>query len=156
MGPACRDRQRSTVKYQPESKLRDLAGCQRRAMQQSDETELHALFDEIDIEHDGLIKSGELQRALEKLGLPHNSKEYLAVLQKQLDRNRDGVIDFKDFREYVLSKEKVAAKTFASLDADGSGSISVTELVGSILTLLSARSLCTPCQPWKLCCRLRH
>ena len=40
-------------------------------------------------------------------------------------------IDFEDFKAYASRKEGTIAKSFAQLDVDHNGSISVNDLVGS-------------------------
>lgn len=69
-----------------------------------------------------------LQSALRKLGLPA-SKQYVAALLKQYDRNNDGSVDWEEYKRYVIRKEKIVQRTFQKLDEDGSGSISAEELV---------------------------
>ena len=69
------------------------------------------------------------QAALRRLGLPARSQDYLRDLLQQYDRDGDGRIDWAEFHAYVARKERVVQRTFAKLDADGSGEISADELV---------------------------
>ena len=73
--------------------------------------------------------AGTSQAALRKLGLPHDSTEYVQNLLQQYDANHDGLIDFEEFKRYVRRKEQVVSRAFKSIDVDGNGSISIEELV---------------------------
>jgi hypothetical protein len=75
------------------------------------------------------VHAWPIQEALRRLGLPARSKDYMADLLKQYDKDGDGRIDWGEFHAYVARKERVVKRTFRQLDADGNGSISPDELV---------------------------
>lgn len=54
---------------------------------------------------------------------------------RQYDKNGDGAIDWEEFRQYVVRKERLVQLTFQKLDEDGSGSVTPEELVRSRPTL---------------------
>ena len=96
-----------------------------------------------------------LQEALNKLGLP-GTERYLKTLMDQFNKDGDNTvrcydwlwlkqlkpqgewanpgtyclqIDFSDFKAYALRTQDSVSRCFAALDNDGSGSISVDDLV---------------------------
>ena len=50
---------------------------------------------------------------------------------RQYDKDGDGSVDWEEFRQYVVRKERLVQRTFRKLDEDGDGSVSPEELVGS-------------------------
>ena len=47
---------------------------------------------------------------------------------RQYDANRDGSVDFGEFRRYVAAKEAAIRAAFAALDVDSDGEVSQAEL----------------------------
>ena len=54
---------------------------------------------------------------------------------RQYDRDGDGSVDWEEFRQYVVRKERLVQRTFRKLDEDGDGSVSPEELVSGRPTL---------------------
>lgn len=75
-----------------------------RQMRQSDiEDELREAFRVFDRDNDGFITAQELRTLLISLGLD-SSTEVLRRMIGEADRNRDGKIDFNEFRALALGK----------------------------------------------------
>lgn len=71
---------------------------------EQDNEDLMEAFKVFDEDGDGFISAGELQAVLSKLGLPEG-KEIDRVRQMILsvDRNRDGRVDFEEFKDMMKS-----------------------------------------------------
>ena len=69
------------------------------------------------------------------MGLPQTD-QYVKQLLKQYDGNGDKKIDFAEFKAYVVAKEKRVQHAFSQIDTDGSGTISIEELVWQVDTSL--------------------
>jgi len=67
------------------------------------------------------------QAALRTLGLPANDA-YMDEIMRQYDANRDGSVDFGEFRRYVAAKEAAIRAAFGALDVDADGEVSQAEL----------------------------
>lgn len=75
-----------------------------RQMRQSDiEAELREAFRIFDRDNDGFITPQELKTLLISLGLD-SSAEVIRRMINEADRNRDGKIDFNEFRALALGK----------------------------------------------------
>lgn len=75
-----------------------------RQMRQSDiEAELREAFRVFDRDNDGFITPQELKTLLISLGLD-SSAEVIRRMINEADRNRDGKIDFNEFRALALGK----------------------------------------------------
>lgn len=75
-----------------------------RQMRQSDiEDELREAFRVFDRDSDGFITSQELRSLLISLGL-ESSAEIVRRMINEADKNRDGKIDFSEFRALALGK----------------------------------------------------
>ncbi|KAJ3129903.1 hypothetical protein HK098_007657 [Nowakowskiella sp. JEL0407] len=65
------------------------------------EKDLWVLFQQIDSSHDNAIQVTELKSSLKKAGIVVSEEEITAFVA-QLDQDRDGVIDFHEFRDFLL------------------------------------------------------
>eukprot|EP00850_Spirogloea_muscicola_P022556 SM000301S11759 [mRNA] locus=s301:14049:17171:+ [translate_table: standard] len=65
------------------------------------ELELYQLFQEIDIESDGQVTDRELQVALGKAGI-NIKDEQLAQFVEHVDKDRNGIITFGEWRDFLL------------------------------------------------------
>jgi calmodulin len=75
-----------------------------RQMRQSDiEEELRETFRVFDRDNDGFITPQELRTLLISLGLD-SSAQVIRAMIAEADRNRDGKIDFQEFRALALGK----------------------------------------------------
>eukprot|EP00565_Helicotheca_tamesis_P007927 CAMPEP_0185727060 /NCGR_PEP_ID=MMETSP1171-20130828/2848_1 /TAXON_ID=374046 /ORGANISM="Helicotheca tamensis, Strain CCMP826" /LENGTH=173 /DNA_ID=CAMNT_0028395555 /DNA_START=83 /DNA_END=604 /DNA_ORIENTATION=- len=102
-----------------------------------------AVFDAVDVDCSGTIDKSELKNAMTKLGeeegytAPEPTEEQVEETLKILDTNDDGVVDKKEFLQFVAMNKVlvICAVLFDEFDEDKSNSIDSKEL-GTILTKL--------------------
>eukprot|EP01132_Coremiostelium_polycephalum_P001443 gene1443-1818_t len=63
---------------------------------------LKKVFDELDINHNGTLDIKEIEDSIKKLGLPLYSDQELVRLFHRIDSNKDGKIDFDEWRELLI------------------------------------------------------
>mgnify|MGYP001087058152 CR=1 FL=1 len=71
------------------------------AFLQAREAQLQAVFNSMDLNHNGRLDANELSEALEQLNLDASPKT-VARMIKRIDKNNDGSIDYKEFRAMAL------------------------------------------------------
>lgn len=100
--------------------------------------DVEALFKKIDVSGDGYIDGDELSSLLERLGF-NADEDFLTQIMEDLDRNKDGRIDLKDFTRWFLTNEKkikAELKTFFdNYDKDDNGKITFDELKPLLIDL---------------------
>mmetsp|Transcript_8162 Transcript_8162/g.14238 ORF Transcript_8162/g.14238 Transcript_8162/m.14238 type:complete len:152 (+) Transcript_8162:182-637(+) len=96
--------------------------------------DLKEAFSMFDIDGDGTITLVELKEVMKSLGQNPTERELIQMI-KSVDDNGDNEIDFEEFLILMSSKkpsnddpDKELRDAFAVFDADGSGSISRSEL----------------------------
>jgi len=92
---------------------------------------LYRLFQQYDVEGDGMISYLEMRRALEDVGL--TADEDLDLIIESLDGDRNGRIEYSEFIAGCLDlanedMRRQLRAVFDVFDLDGSGTISLTEL----------------------------
>ena len=97
-------------------------------MFQPDEERLSKLFKTLDTHNDGFITFEELKTYLSKSGQRFTKDEIKSLIKRGDVRSNDGVLDYKEFIDLMVSHEKEMWEHFVKLDKDGSGQISHSEL----------------------------
>uniref|UniRef100_A0A3Q3XM08 EF-hand domain-containing protein n=1 Tax=Mola mola TaxID=94237 RepID=A0A3Q3XM08_MOLML len=87
------------------------------------------LFDQMDLDKNGLIDIRELRTGLAGRGLSRASLERIV---KEGDTNQDGVLDLNEFTQYLRAHEKHLKIMFRSLDRNKDGQIDAAEIQHSL------------------------
>lgn len=90
------------------------------------------LFDQLDLNKDGHIDIVELRTGLAGRGLSRGSLEKMVEAG---DTNQDGVLDFKEFTQYLRTHEKELKLMFRRLDKNNDGQIDAAEIQHSLRTI---------------------
>mmetsp|Transcript_404 Transcript_404/g.933 ORF Transcript_404/g.933 Transcript_404/m.933 type:complete len:151 (-) Transcript_404:282-734(-) len=106
----------------------------KHGLSEDEVADLKEAFSMFDIDGDGTITLTELKEVMKSLGQNPTEKELLQMI-RSVDDNGDNEIDFEEFLILMSSKkpskedpDKELRDAFAVFDADGSGSISRSEL----------------------------
>uniref|UniRef100_A0A8C1XY03 Solute carrier family 25 member 23a n=1 Tax=Cyprinus carpio TaxID=7962 RepID=A0A8C1XY03_CYPCA len=91
------------------------------------------LFEQLDLNKNGLIDVNELRIGLAARGLSWSSVEEQIVRAGDVDL--DGQLDFEEFTEYLRSHEKRLKLMFRSLDRNNDGQLDVGEIQQSLHSL---------------------
>ncbi|XP_076437535.1 neo-calmodulin-like isoform X3 [Babylonia areolata] len=101
------------------------------------DSEIRELFRTFDKNHDNTICANELGKVLRCLGM-NVSEEDVQVIVKQLDKNGNGKIEYKEFKAFMqdqmrkaenpAEQEKAIRMAFRVFDQNGDGFIDVQEL----------------------------
>lgn len=115
-----------------------------RELTQKEKEECRKAFKKIDINKDNRLSWTELRKASILLGMPLTDKQAKKII-KEVDRNGDGFIDYKEF-EKIMSKntkpillidceDEVLRNAFDRFDVDKNGKITKEELVQVLSSL---------------------
>jgi len=100
-------------------------------------------FNRFDADNSGFISAPEMLQVLRLLGKNPSLAEFEGIL-KAIDRNNDGVVDFREFAQVWWKREQEYIEedfqeelqlAFKIFDADDSGTISAQELREKLTTL---------------------
>ncbi|KAJ5893729.1 hypothetical protein N7495_005420 [Penicillium taxi] len=97
----------------------------------SDEREerVARLWGSLDSRKEGHIDAAGLKKGLKKIDHPlKNADEMLQNILCQVDTNRDGKIDFSEFRSFINRTESDLCQMFHAIDHDKNGEIDKSEL----------------------------
>uniref|UniRef100_A0A673HE05 Solute carrier family 25 member 23a n=1 Tax=Sinocyclocheilus rhinocerous TaxID=307959 RepID=A0A673HE05_9TELE len=109
------------------------ARCQDSGVDPERERLWAELFEQLDLNKNGLIDVNELRIGLAARGLSWSSVEEQIV--RAGDVNHDGQLDFEEFTEYLRSHEKRLKLMFRSLDRNNDGQLDVGEIQQSLHNL---------------------
>ncbi|XP_018930426.1 calcium-binding mitochondrial carrier protein SCaMC-3-like isoform X1 [Cyprinus carpio] len=109
------------------------ARCQDSGVDPERERLWAELFDQLDLNKNGLIDVNELRIGLAARGLSWSSVEEQIVRAGDVDL--DGQLDFEEFTEYLRSHEKRLKLMFRSLDRNNDGQLDVGEIQQSLHSL---------------------
>eukprot|EP00798_Chlamydomonas_sp_ICE-L_P025075 gene25075-10727_t len=93
------------------------------------EQSLLETFEQLDVDRNGRIDAKGLGVAVARMGLP-SSQEYIKEIMAEYDHDNDSTISFDKFKRSMKKREQVIQKAFRSMDADGDGEVTVSELLG--------------------------
>jgi len=99
------------------------------------ETEIQTIKERIEMMFNDLKSTDDelymneisIKRGLQKLGFP-STPEIAEELLRSADYDRDGKVSFRDFKEYVLARERRIRELFMHLDKSKDGSLSISDL----------------------------
>uniref|UniRef100_A0A8C1HCN0 Solute carrier family 25 member 23a n=1 Tax=Cyprinus carpio carpio TaxID=630221 RepID=A0A8C1HCN0_CYPCA len=109
------------------------ARCQDSGVDPERERLWAELFEQLDLNKNGLIDVNELRIGLAARGLSWSSVEEQIVRAGDVDL--DGQLDFEEFTEYLRSHEKRLKLMFRSLDRNNDGQLDVGEIQQSLHSL---------------------
>ena len=93
------------------------------------------VFEELtrDLKGNSLTKE-QMSKALHRLGLPASS-ETVDELMRAVDRDRDGVVKWKEFKEFMVMREPQIRVAFTKMDTENKGYILPNQLVRALKML---------------------
>lgn len=91
------------------------------------EVRIRSLFDFFDAAGAGHLDQAQIEAGLSALNIPAEYK-YARDLLKVCDANRDGRVDYREFRWYMDEKELELYRIFQAIDVEHSGCILPEEL----------------------------
>ncbi|OZJ01656.1 hypothetical protein BZG36_05562, partial [Bifiguratus adelaidae] len=96
------------------------------------EARIYRLFSSLKPNENGLLDADGILRGFERLThLPARTK-YARELLQRCDTSHDGMIDFTEFKDYVLDKERELWQLFLQIDKSGDGRLQPEELEAAL------------------------
>lgn len=96
------------------------------------DTRIRSLFSFFDVANLGYLDYGQIEAGLSALQIPAEYK-YANDLLRVCDRNRDGRVDYQEFRRYMDDKELELYRIFQAIDVEHNGCILPEELLDALL-----------------------
>lgn len=107
------------------------------------EMRIRKLFEAFDSGKCGYLESTQIESGLQSLSFPFQRK-YVLELLEACDANRDGRIDFAEFRRYVNDKEIELFNLFEAIDVSRDGVLQREELLFALRNAgLDSLALCS-------------
>ncbi|CAM8881171.1 unnamed protein product [Rhodiola kirilowii] len=91
------------------------------------EMRIHSLFDFFDASNVGYLDHAQIEKGLSALQIPAEYK-YAKELLRASDANKDGRVDYNEFRRYMDLKEVELYRIFQAIDVEHNGCILPEEL----------------------------
>ncbi|KAI3773532.1 hypothetical protein L1987_48062 [Smallanthus sonchifolius] len=96
------------------------------------ESRIRSLFSFFDTSNAGYLDSGQIEVGLSALQIPSDYK-YAKELLRVCDANRDGRVDYQEFRRYMDDKELELYRIFQDIDVEHNGCILPEELYDALV-----------------------
>ncbi len=93
------------------------------------EKRIRALFNKLDTQHNGHLSLNTLMKGFQKIDHPlQSSPEVVHEIFSILDANNDNVVEYQEFRRFVLDTEINLLKIFMVADEDGDGMLNKNDI----------------------------
>ena len=96
------------------------------------ELRIRSLFNFFDGANSGYIDYAQIEKGLSARQIPADYK-YAKDLLKVCDANRDGRVDYQEFRRYMDDKELELYRIFQAIDVEHNGCILPEELLDALV-----------------------
>lgn len=96
------------------------------------ESRIRSLFNFFDTSNAGYLDSVQIEEGLSALQIPADYK-YAKELLRVCDANRDGRVDYMEFRRYMDDKELELYRIFQAIDVEHNGCILPEELYDALV-----------------------
>lgn len=96
------------------------------------ETRIRSLYNFFDTSNAGYLDSAQIAVGLSALQIPADYK-YAKDLLRVCDANKDGRVDYQEFKRYMDDKELELYRIFQAIDVEHSGSILPEELYDALV-----------------------
>lgn len=96
------------------------------------EQRIRSLFNFFDVKNSGYLDYAQIEAGLSALNIPSEYK-YAKDLLNVCDANKDGRVDYQEFRRYMDDKELELYRIFQAIDVEHNGSILPEELYHALL-----------------------
>ncbi|EEU42592.1 uncharacterized protein NECHADRAFT_95722 [Fusarium vanettenii 77-13-4] len=111
------------------SKLVNEVGDGLRESQNSRDARVEELWTSLEPDKTGELDLKGLQKGLRRIDHPmKNADDMLKRIMDEVDRNRDGKIQYEEFRKFVEKAERQLFALFRAIDKDGNGKLDKLEL----------------------------
>lgn len=121
----------SYSKYsEPESLIEDADKLHSNTVIPKKPNDYESIFKKFDIHRNGEITLQDFKQALKTLNHPiSNNQNMIGQIFNAFDQDHHKVVDFNDFKKYLLQTDEQILKGFLNIDQDGDGKISKTDFV---------------------------
>lgn len=103
-----------------------------RETREERDVRIRSLFNFFDSENAGYLDCAQIEKGLVALQIPSGYK-YAKELFRVCDANRDGRVDYHEFRRYMDDKELELYRIFQAIDVEHNGCISPEGLWDSLV-----------------------
>lgn len=103
-----------------------------RESKEERESRIRSLFNFFDTANAGYLDYAQIEAGLSALQIPADYK-YAKELLRVCDANRDGRVDYQEFRRYMDDKELELYRIFQAIDVEHNGCILPEELYDALV-----------------------